>query len=302
MQQAKFTTFRQQHFLLLITTCLLLLSCCLQLSAQRYTPTLLWEVTRRNNKDTAYLFGTFHEVAPSFFTAYPRAARLLEQADIVILETRIAGNTAAAGTGLTLNYSRDKWEYLMDTAQAAIFNRFTARAEDSSYYKMPPLVAALSLNRMYIKNYCDTTAAAANVLMDEYIEQKALEDKKTIVGLEKNQFTTLSGVATAASGGEEKSYVASTVTLMEKMLTDNTDYCNDIQQYQQLHLDYQLDQRAPGNPGLLHNRNKLWMQQLDQLFKKGRCFVAVGFRHLYYREGLISSLRQLGYKVQPIAR
>lgn len=278
---------------------LYLITLCQQSLAQHYTPSLLWEVTNKGNKDTAYLFGTFHEVNPAFFTAYPRASELLTKADILVLETKIAGNTADK-RALKLNYNRAKWEHLLGNAQTTTFDRFTTKAEDSSYYSMPPLVAALTLNRMYLKNYCDTAGEMTTILMDEFIEQKALESKKTVVALEENQMKTLSDITTSNNNVQEKKYAITTVTLMEKMLTDNADLCDDIYQYRRRQLDYRLNQPSPGDADLLHNRNKLWIAQLDHLFKKGRCFVAVGFRHLYYRDGLIASLQKMGYYVRPV--
>lgn len=38
---------------------------------------------------------------------------------------------------------------------------------------------------------------------------------------------------------------------------------------------------------------------IDKAFLQNNCFVAVGFKHLFYKQGLIQLLRNSGYTVTP---
>lgn len=270
------------------------------IAAQQPTPTLLWQVTGKNIRDTSYLFGTFHEISPSFFIKYPKAMQLLQHADKVVLETKLSGNQLADNTPVS-QYDRKKWEQLLKPAQLAIFQQFTARAEDSSYYSMTPVYAALTLNRSYIKSYCETDPDSFNMRMDDFIEQEGQKNNKPIIGLEENQTSILNDISTTTS--DSKLYADLVITLMEQMLADATasPVCTLVRQYRQLELDYQLEQPAPPlNADLLHDRNMSWLKQLPSLFARGRCFIAVGIRHLCYNEGLICALRKQGYTVTPV--
>ncbi len=52
---------------------------------------------------------------------------------------------------------------------------------------------------------------------------------------------------------------------------------------------------------ILDNRNRAWIPTLEELFKKGTSFVAVGAGHLPGELGVISLLKQKGYTVEAIA-
>lgn len=51
---------------------------------------------------------------------------------------------------------------------------------------------------------------------------------------------------------------------------------------------------------LYDNRNNSWMKQLPSLFKKQSCFVAVGCMHLIGETGLLTQLKNAGYKVEAV--
>jgi uncharacterized protein YbaP (TraB family) len=47
-------------------------------------------------------------------------------------------------------------------------------------------------------------------------------------------------------------------------------------------------------------RNKTWLSKIITKTSEGSCFIAVGLGHLQYKTGLISLLRNEGYRVRPI--
>lgn len=87
------------------------------------------------------------------------------------------------------------------------------------------------------------------------------------------------------------------------MLENNLEHCAIITAYKNFDIDYELDKEITSQSpdySLLVNRNQSWIPVLDKAFSVHRCFVAVGFRHLFYKQGLIQQLRKLGYTVEPI--
>ena len=49
---------------------------------------------------------------------------------------------------------------------------------------------------------------------------------------------------------------------------------------------------------LLFRRNERWRDKLEHWLPEGRVFVAVGVGHMYGERGLVSLLRQRGYRVE----
>ncbi|MEM6843085.1 MAG: TraB/GumN family protein [Bacteroidota bacterium] len=60
-----------------------------------------------------------------------------------------------------------------------------------------------------------------------------------------------------------------------------------MEDYKNLNIDYQLERKDHEHPFELTERNHQWMPILEEAFKENSCFVAVGFRHLQYKQGLV---------------
>lgn len=77
----------------------------------------------------------------------------------------------------------------------------------------------------------------------------------------------------------------------------NFDYVN-------LKSKYYLNKREPkgsSDGGLdRFSRNNLWMKKLNVAMRIDDCFIAVGFGHLKYKDGLINQLRKTGFEVTPV--
>jgi hypothetical protein len=84
----------------------------------------------------------------------------------------------------------------------------------------------------------------------------------------------------------------------EKM-ADNEDLCALSYAYESFQLNYQLDRCCSGDP-LLDERNAAWLRQLPDLLDEKKLFIAVGLFHLYFECGLITQLRNLGYRVTAV--
>lgn len=136
--------------------------------------------------------------------------------------------------------------------------------------------------------------------MDYYIAAMGRKNKLQVTALDKDQLQILQKSQEQDSLLGIKLSVSSCVGLMAKMLRDDASDCGIITTYKNFDLDYEFDKRPSGLKVLLEDRNAKWMQLLPKAFENAPCFVAVGFRHLFYGYGLIESLRRLGYTVTPV--
>lgn len=266
---------------------------------QDHPNTLLWKVTKKGTQHKSYLFGTFHEVSPSFFNTLTNAVSKLNQADKIFVEERSSGNKFIVGDTWTI----DKWMMTLTKKQAETFTSFINKANDTSYYNLNPLLLTLTMARLYIMNFCNTDSVSTE-LMDTYIEKLALKERQLVFSLDSNQNLLLNKISPQLDHKKDSMLILAGIEYMKSMLDNDLSNCRFIEAYKNLDIDYQLDisldEKSPSFL-LLANRNSNWTFILNKAFSSNNCFVAVGFKHLCYRQGLIQNLRKLGYSVTPIS-
>lgn len=265
---------------------------------QSHPKTLLWKVTKKGNKNESYLFGTFHEVNPLFFNTLTNAVKKLHQSNKLFVEQRSSTVNFIPGE----TWTSDKWKTILTKEQTQTFTSFINKADDTSYYKLNPLLLSLTMARLYFMNFCNNDSGFTE-LMDTYIEQLALKEKKLVFSLDSNQSILANEMAKHFDSVKNSSLISYGIEYMKSMLNNNLSDCRFITEYKNFDIDYKLEKELSKKSVdylLLINRNNRWTSILDNAFSSNNCFVAVGFKHLLYRQGLIQKLRELGYNVTPV--
>jgi uncharacterized protein YbaP (TraB family) len=267
---------------------------------QNTPQTCLWQVHKPGTRHTSYLFGTFHEADGTFFASLTASANYLAHAELLFVERRsdeMKRDEQASPPSPSWNAS--KWHALLTSPQRVIFTRFVEQAQDSSVYQLSPLLLRLGLFRLYEQNFCDTLGRTSSELLDQYIERVALAHKTAIHSLdtETDRSEALAPPSALLPAVEHATFC---VDLMQAMLQNDHSKCGSTQAYKDFALDYEFEQTGPDVLGL-RARNTNWLAILDKAFQQKNCFVAVGFRHLMYQQGLIQQLRRRGYTVTPVS-
>lgn len=269
---------------------------------QNLPKTILWEVSQNGNTHKSYLFGTFHEVDPTFFEGLPNAMSKLKESDVLFVEqNQIISNTL--NTNDNSLWSMDKWQTFLTHRQDSIFIAFTTKAENNNYYYLPPLALCLQTGRLYLQNFCDTDERTTDELMDQFIANIATGQNKKIFSLDENQVTMLKNVQASLTYSQDSLYASAGIDYMESMLNNDPSGCAILTDYKTFNLNYALDKdvtQVTEDWVILIERNKKWLSILDKAFLQNNCFVAVGFKHLFYKQGLIQLLRNSRYTVTPI--
>ncbi|MEM9834240.1 MAG: TraB/GumN family protein [Bacteroidota bacterium] len=266
--------------------------------------TILWEVSKVGIKDTSYLFGTFHTVNPDFFLSLPNSVKKLEQSDILFVEQTAVDPDTTLIEDVKLNYwNVERWDNLLDKEQKQVFKSFVEESEDQGYYNLPPSVLALNLAQLYTTYFCDIQDRESYELMDSFIEQSASDKNIAVQSLDENQANILLRFSLNSTNEEDSAYATRCIKLMTKMLNDDLSGCKFLEDYKKFNIDYELELEVKGQDESyeLVGRNNKWIPILDGAFKENICFVAVGFRHLMYKQGLVQQLKGLGYSVEPTA-
>ena len=271
------------------------------LYGQNVFRTLLWRITSPESKNVSFLFGTFHEVSPSFFDSLTNVVVKLQQSDILFVEESISVSKTQTITNQPL-WTVEKWSNLLTNEQKQIFTEFVKKAEDTSYYNLNPLLLSLTTSRLYLTNFCNSDKPFSE-LMDHHIEKIALKNNKKVYSLDVNQGTLLKNEAQKFSLFQDSLYTSYSVHSMLSMLREDFSDCEMLNDYKKFDINYELELDLIQNSNkfpLLIERNTKWTMMLHESLPTNNCFIAVGFRHLCYKQGLIQQLRNLGYTVTPV--
>ncbi len=271
--------------------------------SQNKPKTILWEITRTGSNLKSYLFGTFHDVNPDFFDSLTNSVAKLKTSDILYVEEV---NIVRDKSNILQNpsiWNKSKWDSILSKEQALIFETFIAKAERNEFNNLPPLILSKAIAGMYLKDFCQFNSSSEYLSLDGKIEKLAHENNKKVLSLDENQADLLTMASKAVDSNLNLEYAKGIINLMSKMLNDDMSNCNIITEYESFNIDYMLEvdyTKYSNQSPLLIDRNIKWTKILDNSLKKYNCFIAVGFKHLFYKQGLIQQFRALGYKVSPI--
>lgn len=271
------------------------------LYGQNTFKTLLWKITSPESKHISFLFGTFHEVSPSFFDSLTNVVVKLQQSDMLFVEESISVSKTQNTTNQPL-WTVEKWNNILTNEQKQIFTEFVKKAEDTSYYTLNPLLLSITTSRLYLTNFCNSDNPFTE-LMDHHIEKIALTNRKKVYSLDINQGTLLKNEAQKFSLFQDSLYASYSIHSMQSMLKEDLSDCEMLNDYKKFDINYELDSDLSQNSNkfpLLIERNRKWTMMLHESLSTNNCFIAVGFRHLCYKQGLIQQLRSLGYTVTAV--
>lgn len=268
-------------YMLRTTYCLLLVFASF---IQPYT--VIWKIEGKGLSHPSYLFGIKHDYDGDAFTkAHPKVLELLKQCSSVVLEV----TPGQSGTGLdpsqmyfggdsTLKQITDAATY--DTITRFILEKSNGNKElVEQAIKMKPQIIHLLLGELL----SDTTVSAS-VSMDNFLAQHAV-DPQGLETYDERTTQLLSGINYA-------------LTLQEILNTIRGKKPGN--EYYDMAIDYALDKESGKDFGGNKGRNINWLKKLPGLMQQQSCFIAVGIDHLRTKDGLITGLRKLGYKVSPV--
>lgn len=271
--------------------------------AQNHPNTILWEVSKKGINHKSYLFGTFHQVNPLFFDSLKNTNQKFETVTALFVERVIKANQPIDTAALRemFSWNPEKWNTVLDAEQKGIFSRFVEKAHDSIYYAASPVNLYFRMLNLYFQNVCDRAFRKSYQLMDDYIVQKAKEKNLNVTSLDENVLQLIQDAAKKDSLLSIRENVKNSMNLMNKMLENDKSGCEFLTSYKNFTIDYALNQKLKGLDALLSDRNDLWMKVLPIAIVRQSSFIAVGIKHLFYKDGLIQKLRKAGFKVVPIS-
>ncbi|RYY97847.1 MAG: TraB/GumN family protein [Chitinophagaceae bacterium] len=277
---------------------LLLAVACLSVRAQN---THLWKVTDPQSNRVSYLFGTLHLFGNSFVDSFPAIRASLEACDVVLTEAPLDSATLRRlyearppSAGLSESLAPD---------DLALLQSIINRRRRADLARLTPGELLLRLQAYYPLLKCPVVSASDSIYMDEYIQLLGRQAGKRAAYFESDSFQLARvGELSARIDWSYFRKVAPAWLALYRKSGVEAGRCGLVERYAALADDYKLDDDCRRQDALLlRNRNADWMTRLPALLRADACFVAVGRGHLERRCGLISELRRLGFRVEPVA-
>ena len=290
--------------LVCITT--LLISGCSNLNTSVKTTeikgdnSLLWKV-EKNDQPVSYLFGTMHLIEPEYYDFPETLEALIKSCDAIVMEIGGMPDPLKAMAMLMLQ-NQTLEDIFTPEEYTQILQFFNDKMGVSqaqfkmTYNSFKPLFLFQSITQAYFSSDAKS--------IDLRIMEIAKEKDITLKGLEtvEQQISLFDNIP---SNELTKMILAS----MDSFERDKA----DLAHLQSLYHDQKVNELLPlmkeQSPELmefedlfLNDRNKNWIPKLESEFEDKSCFVAVGAAHLFGEIGVISLLRQKGFKITAIQK
>ncbi len=262
---------------------------------------LLWRISGKNLNETSYLYGTMHSSDPRVFHFADSVIPAFEQCNAFAMEVVIDENTQATmlknvfmENGRTLKSLLTQPQY--DSVQ--YFAMKNAGLVISYFDKMKPLYVAMMLEML---SSSDSILQDSDPFLDQYLESEAQKQGKQIVGIETVEEQM--GIFDILSYREQANLLMRSI---RDYSTDTTGYgqmvgyyiSNDLHKMMKFENDFSLPDTLYN--ALIGDRNIKMAARIDTMMVHHSTFIAVGAGHLGGDGGIISLLRNRGYKVVPV--
>lgn len=288
-------TIKRIYFLIVLITI------ALNLQSQQIIKTWLWKIEKRGIKYTSYLFGTFHEAGNSVFDSFQIAKKFLTTSKVLLVENDDT-TLQILITQKDVNKGYGIWMSLLNKDQHDIFLKYITKYNLAGYLALPGSEIALNLHYDYISQFCSRYLKDTLFMMDYQIQLIAQKNNiiikplDKIIGYDQIHLNNLSQVKA------DTFTINEIISIMSDILNSNKDQmpCKILDDYINVKESYSFDIDAANGAFSLNSRNRRWFKIIKNEIKNNSCFIAVGFNHLKFKNGLIKKLQKEGFKLSPI--
>jgi uncharacterized protein YbaP (TraB family) len=282
---------------------------CFALSANAQ---LLWKVSGNGLEKPSYLFGTHHLAPYSIMEQIEGLKPAFDATSLVVGELKMSDMRSQAAMQLMqqqmMMTDGKTIKDLFTPDEYALVNNYVKEQMQFDLSQAPMIKPAFISNNIVLLLYMKSVNGYnPQEQLDGYFQTKALEDGKTVVGLEtiEFQFDLLFNSATVERQAE---LLACTLGDVDKTL-EKAKKLTDAYMAQDLKTILELIEEREGTKcdplpeemeAMAGNRNVAWMKKLPGIMKEQSAFVAVGALHLVGDKGLINLFKEAGYTVEAV--
>lgn len=318
----------------IILACLLLLPAGLY--AQSADNAIFFKISGNGLKKPSYILGSFHIIRGEIVSRIPGFKEIYNETPQVCFETDMNHTSSnAEAESLTPSMKSNSkteltekdillpedstYDKMIGSVKAAEIDSMMKIVYPMYVSNMRPGYASMIIQMMYSIQMLGITQENMQkefISIDYYVHAQAVKDGKSVEMLE--PFAVQDSIL--------RKMKAEKISLKQQTLADEMNklydlcqtYSKKTDQIKKLRLFYEAGKGADVINGLSDEKNTLglssglmdvkgrnikWMKKISQLIKTKPTLIVVGLAHLLsYKdsEGIISDLRKLGYKVEPI--
>jgi len=276
---------------------ILLLILILQIFCASAQNTILWTIKKEGNPYTSYLLGTYHQMGNSYVDSLKTVMRALQSSQLAVFENIDTGEKLANFlNSRTENFSYKQKlnkKYLKDLEEIA-------KNWAVPVSKLSPPELRLKLEQVYYETQCGTIKPTdTSKVFDSYLIKMAKKNSVEVLGLESNDLMT--SYINQTDRTEWKDVKKEIYTWVDniKLKRETKTLCSMAEAYKKQKLDYQLDSECTETV-IISSRNAVWLPIVKKNIDEKDTFIAVGYAHLTGKCGLVTQLREAGYKVEPV--
>lgn len=272
---------------------------------------LLWKISGNGIKSPSYLFGTHHLIPVSFLDEIDGLDQAFKASEQMIGELDMSKMMAMQMKILQKSMLPKGYSYktLLNDADYQLLSNEVYKTLNMKFSKLekmrPAMIQNLLMITLYQKYY---PTASDGKGIDQHFQDLAKKNKMKVKGLERadDQIYILL---------EHQSIERQTEMLMcmikhPELLKEQMDKMQQAYMSQNLtalnalYTENKKDDPCPSTQAekdaMNKDRNKKWLKILPEMMHEKSSFIAVGCMHLVGDDGLITGLRKLGYKVEPV--
>ncbi|WP_132054960.1 TraB/GumN family protein [Pseudocnuella soli] len=267
------------------------------------TQTLLWRVSGNGLASPSYVFGTIHmicaddiQLSDSLVSAIGRSSQVYLELDMdnlfemmgAMRKMKMRGDTTLADLLSEEDYASVK-EFFKNNKSPIPFSMLET---------FKPMLAASTLMESALT--CSNAIA-----MEQLVMKEAKKNRKDVKGLESMayQLSIFDSIPYKLQAEQLAAYVKKNHTPVEtqKEFAElaKAYRMQDLKKMEQLTVEEDMGM-SHFTDLLLYNRNANWVAKMQGIMKSNAAVFAVGAGHLPGDKGVLSLLRKMGYKVEPV--
>ena len=275
--------------------------CCYTFSFAQHPDTsksLLWKISNAEMKKPSYLFGTIHMICPEDYLWTPKMQQSFESADEVCFEMDMDDPMLmmTIARGMMSNNHKELKDYFTTEQYKKIeqYIRDSINMDISMFSQLKPS----ALQTVFATKIAGCPSPLTYELV---LTEEAKKHKKEISGLEEayEQIELLNNMPT-------DSIVYGLIDMIDNDSNTKAEFQAMVSVYKNQDINLLLDiirlskDMSSIMTMFLDDRNIKWIERMIEKMDQSSVFFAVGAGHLPGQNGIISLLRNAGYRVEAI--
>lgn len=282
----------------------------------QFSGSILWKISGKGLTKTSYILGSQHLINPSFLNQVIGYTEAFNQSEVIVGEVDTSDKEALTQqmqAALILGEGEKGYSDILNEEELQSLTNNLLKHLGIPLTPFLQTKPALITTLLAVKLHRDIDPSfdpQNHVAIDEHIQQKGIENKKQIIGLE----TAQEQIDILFSDPVEEQLKELICALNEMDLGEKTyRKLNEYYESGDLIALYNLmTDKDPDIPQsacpmseekkekMLDDRNQAWLKKIPGLLKTNSNLIVVGAGHLPGKEGLLYQLAKMGYLVEPV--